>query len=73
MSTEIIEGLKEVLRTAIMAVIPIVVSQLQSGKIEGTAILVAGAIALLSGLDKWLHKSDLSLIPIKGSTGLTGV
>lgn len=58
MSKELIEGVREIIRTAVLAVIPLVIAQLQNGQIDYKAVGVAAAIALLSGLDKWLHKAD---------------
>ncbi len=73
MTDEIKEGIKELLRTALMAVIPLVIISLQDGQIiDWKAITIAGLIAILSGIDKWLHKEDKTIIPIKGATGLTG-
>lgn len=66
------EGMKEVLRTSVMALVPLLISLLQSGTIDMPAVLISFAIALLSGLDKWLHKADKTIIPIEGATGLTG-
>jgi hypothetical protein len=69
MSNALIEGLKELLRTAMMAVVPLVISALSSGdhSIDWRAIAIAGVIALLSGVDKWLHKEGKGL----GGNGLT--
>lgn len=58
MSKEIIEAIKEIIRTALFAVIPLVISQLESNQIDWKAITIAATIALLSGLDKWLHQTD---------------
>ena len=61
MSKEITEGVKEVLRTAVIAAIPLVISQLQLNQIDWRAIAIAVAIAILSGLDKFLHKSEMGI------------
>ena len=68
MSNEIKEGLKELGRTAVLALIPLIIDQLQNGRIDYRTLLVAGAIAVLSGIDKWLHKSERGV----NSNGLTG-
>lgn len=62
------EGIKEVLRTAVIAVIPIIISQLQTNQVDWRAMAIAGAIALLSGVDKWLHKEEKGVM----GNGLTG-
>ena len=66
--SELVEGVKELLRTALMAVVPLLILGLQSGEIDWKVVWVAGLIALLSGLDKWLHKSEKGL----AGNGLTG-
>ena len=71
MNNELKEGLKELLRTAAMAVVPLVISQLSSNTIDWRALAIAGAIALLSGVDKALHKSDKG-VTVLGGNGLTG-
>lgn len=67
MSDSLIEGLKELLRTALMAVVPLAIVQIQGNTIDWKAIGVAGLIAVLSGIDKWLHKEGKGL----GGNGLT--
>ena len=66
---EFVEGLKEVLRTSLMALIPVVILSLQQGNVDWKAIGIAATIALLSGVDKWLHKLDTGV----AGNGLTGV
>ena len=68
MNKELIEGLKELLRTALMSVIPLAVVGLQEGSLNLKALGVALGVALLSGVDKWLHKSDKGV----AGNGLTG-
>ena len=59
MRENLIESLKEGLRVFLMAVIPLVIVDLQnSGTIvDFNAILIAGLIALLRFTDKILHKT----------------
>ncbi len=64
------EGLKELLRTSIMAVIPTVILDLQSQKFTWQVWAMAFVIALLSGIDKMLHKLDTGIINNNGLTGL---
>jgi len=68
-STEFKEGVKEILRTAMIAVIPLLIVGFQSWSFDWKAIVVAGAIALLSGIDKWHHKKDVGVM----GNGLTGI
>ena len=55
----IIEGLKQLIRVALIGIIPVVVAQLQAGTWDWNYILLTGEIAILTGLDKWLHKSEV--------------
>lgn len=66
--TAIIEGLKQLARVALLAVIPLVISGLQSDSLDWRGILVAGVIAILMGIDKGLHKSETGVL----GNGLTG-
>lgn len=61
MSEELKEGVKEIIRTSMMAVIPLAIIQLQSGSVDYKLLLVAGLIALLSGIDKFLHKKETGI------------
>lgn len=68
MNKAVIAGLTEILRTAVMAVIPLAILDIQQGKFNWKTWGIAGLIAILSGIDKWLHKLGEG---IKGN-GLTG-
>lgn len=81
LSSPVLEGLKEFIRTVVLGEIPVligVLSIVKSGidievggfKVNGLlalAVFVSGTIsviqtALMSGLDKWLHKSDVKTV-----------
>jgi hypothetical protein len=64
-----VEGLKQLLRVALVAVIPLVISGLQTNSIDWRSIVIAGIIAVLMGLDKFLHKSEVGV----AGNGLTGI
>lgn len=68
LSTPIIEGAKQLLRVALVAVIPLVISGLQTNSIDWRSIVIAGIIAVLMGVDKWLHKNEAGV----NNNGLTG-
>lgn len=51
----IIESLKECGRVIVLAIIPILINALSSGKFDLRIILVTGAIAGLRFIDKLLH------------------
>mgnify|MGYP003490907915 FL=1 len=51
----IIESLKECGRVIVLAIIPILINALSSGKFDLRIILVTGAIAGLKFIDKLLH------------------
>ena len=65
----LIEGLKELLRTSLMAILPVIIVDLQSNSFHWQTWTIAFVISLLSGVDKWLHKKDTGLM----GNGLTGV
>ncbi len=71
MGTAALEGLKEVFRKVILAVMAILLIQLQSpnSNIDIKAVAVAGLIALLSGLDNWLSAKEVGI----NKSGITGV
>lgn len=66
----LIEGAKQLGRVALVAVIPLVIAGLQDNSLNWRSIAIAGVIAVLMGLDKFLHESDKGIAG--GSTGLTG-
>jgi hypothetical protein len=68
LQTPFVEGLKQLLRVALVAVIPLVISGLQTNSIDWRSIVIAGIIAVLMGVDKGLHKADTGV----GGNGLTG-
>lgn len=51
----IIEALKQAGRIVLVSVIPLVINQLNSNSFDWKAVGVAGAIALLMAIDKFLH------------------
>lgn len=55
----LIEGLKELMRTGFIAVIPLVIDGLTAGVVNWRVIGIAGAIAVLRAFDKWLHEKDV--------------
>lgn len=57
---ELVESIKEGLRVFLMAVIPLVIVQLQDGSFVWKPVLIAGLIALLRFIDKWLHRSGVA-------------
>lgn len=55
----LVEAFKELLRTGLIAVIPLVIDGLASGIINWRTIGIAGAIAVLRAVDKWLHQKNV--------------
>lgn len=51
----LIESGKEFLRIVGIAVIPILIVQLENGGIQWKPIVIAGSIAVLKALDKMIH------------------
>lgn len=53
---EFTEALKEGLRVIFLAIIPIVIVQVETGVFDYRILLVTGALALLRFIDKALHE-----------------
>lgn len=60
MNNELLNSLKEGLRVFLMAVVPLVIVQLQDGSFIWRPVLIAGLIAVLRFVDKWLHSSGIA-------------
>lgn len=56
MKEALISALKEGARVVVLAIIPLLVDSLSAGEIDWRLIAIAGAIALLRFLDKFLHE-----------------
>ena len=52
---ELLESIKEGLRVFLMAGVPLVIVQLESGTFDWKPVVIAGVIALLRFVDKLLH------------------
>lgn len=52
----LIKALKQAGRIVLVAVIPLIVNQLQSETFDWKGIAITGAIALLMAIDKYLHE-----------------
>jgi len=59
MSYEFIEALKELGRVIVLAIIPVLISSLESGVIDWKVIAIVGVIAGLRFVDKWMHLNGL--------------
>lgn len=55
MDAKFIESLKELGRVVVLAIIPIIIDSLSSGEFSWRVVVVAGAIAGLRFVDKFLH------------------
>lgn len=55
----LVEAFKELVRVMLIAAVPLLIIELESGELDPRAILLAAAIAGLKALDKWLHKSGV--------------
>lgn len=59
-SKEVLEGIKQFIRVILLSLIPLLIAQLQmTGGFDWKTFAVTAAIAVLSGIDKWLHKKDV--------------
>ena len=70
-----VEAIKQFLRIILIAILPVIISQLQAGKFEPRSIVVAAVIAIYSGLDKYdyLKKADTAITPITNVLKLEGI
>lgn len=55
MKQSILEGLKELIRTGLIAAIPVLIDGLGAGVVDWKLVAISGTIAILRGLDKLLH------------------
>ena len=61
MSKELLESIKEGLRVFLLAVGPLIVIELEKGSgFDFKSVGIAGVIAVLRFVDKWLHESGVS-------------
>lgn len=79
-----LEGVKEWLRIVMLGavsylltegVVQGLVSWLFGSRLDafGTTTVTGLILSVLKGIDKYLYKTDRTIIPLEGSTGLTGV
>jgi len=54
----LIAGIKEVIRVALLAVVPVLYLSIEQGNVDWRAVGLIGTVAVLRGVEKWLHKSD---------------
>lgn len=54
----LIEAAKEIVRLVLLAVIPVLGVQLESGSVDLKMLAILGAIATLRGIDKFLHEES---------------
>jgi hypothetical protein len=68
----ILEGVKQLIRVSVLAVIPLVISQLQEKSgVDWRAVLISFSIAFLMGLDKLGHEKGVeSPLDLKGMDSL---
>lgn len=57
---ELVESVKEGLRVFLMAVVPLLIVQLESGEFMWRSLALAGAIAVLRFIDKLLHRTKIA-------------
>ena len=56
MKEALIKALKELGRVVVLALIPMAIPMLEKWEIDWKLLLVVGIIALLRGIDKYLHE-----------------
>jgi hypothetical protein len=70
-----LEGIKQFLRIVLIAILPVVIAQLQAGTFEPRSIFVALFTAVYSGIDKYdyLKKQDTVISPLTNVLKLEGM
>ena len=52
----ILEGLKEFLRIGVLAVIPVIISQLEAQKFDWKVVVIVFVVAILKAIDRSIHE-----------------
>jgi hypothetical protein len=60
MKEELLESVKEGMRVFLMAVIPLMIVEIERGEFDFKTITIAGVIAVLRFVDKYLHRSGIA-------------
>lgn len=63
----ILKGIKEFLRIGLIAILPVLVYQLENNSVDYKMILVLGVVAILKAVDRGLHERGVET----GSENLT--
>jgi hypothetical protein len=53
----LVEATKEGLRVVLLAVLPVAISQLEVGHLDWRVLITVATVAVLRGVDKYLHKA----------------
>lgn len=72
MKPVLIEAVKELLRVALLAAIPVLADGLVAGEVDWRLVVISGIVAFLRASDKLLHewgKQEDNKIMMKGLTG----
>lgn len=65
MNSNILEGVKELIRVILLAIIPVVYLSVEQGQVDWRAVALIGVVAGLRAVEKWLHKIDAKVqLPI---------
>lgn len=72
MDKPFIEAFKEGMRVVVLAIIPIVVVELENGGLDWKLIGVTAAVAFLRFVDSWLHESAKEQPKAERNEGLMG-
>jgi hypothetical protein len=52
----IIDGIKEFLRIGVIAIIPVVISQLETQKVDWKVVVIVFVVAILKAIDRGMHE-----------------
>jgi len=59
----LLEGIKDFLRVELLAVVPVLVVALQTPEVTVKIVLLQTLVAVLKGVDKFLHKAEKKALP----------
>lgn len=51
-------GIRETLRTSVIAVLPLAIVQLEAGTLDWKVLAISFTIGVLRGVEKYLHETD---------------
>lgn len=70
-NSPILEGLKELGRVVVLAILPVAIDSLLANEISWRGLVISLAVAALRAVDKWLHEKGKADVDENLTKGLT--